>query len=188
MDLESSDGEISEDEESRSSSLYPLEGKYTDGADKARLLSMPELERESILAERTAELEKEHLNRQLKNLMKNRNQADAAREIRKSGRTKSAPKKTEDMSKRGKLEELRRTREERKAGGARTVAEEDESRRLVDEMDLHGDDDGYGPPRKVEEPEITVRDLNRAKIGRTGLAKLCDMPGFEETLPGISPP
>lgn len=167
--------------------LYPLEGKYIDHADKAKLLAMTEVEREAVLADRAAKLEREHLDRQLRNLLKSRN-ADAAgggdggSALRKSGRTKSAPKKNEEVSKRGKLEELRRVREERKAGGGKTaIADEDASKPLLDD----DDDGGRMDDSQHEEREITLDDVNRAKIGRTGLAKLCDYPNFEEVVKGM---
>lgn len=181
----------SESDDDADRELYPLEGKYKDQADKLRLLAMTEIDREAVLAERMAHIEREQQNRHLRNLLKSRNAADsraaaaaAAAATRKSLRTKSAPKKTEEATKRGKLDELRRTREERKATGRRSsFGDEDASRRMLsDGEEAEGFADDYVPQ---DERPIELDDANRCRIGRTALGKLCDYPGFDQVAPDI---
>lgn len=167
--------------------LYPLEGKYKDHADKEKLLAMTEIDREAVLADRMAQIERAQQDRHLRNLLKSRTAADAAAaSTRKSTRTKSAPKKSEEATKRGKLDELRRNREERKATGGRknSFGDEDASRKMKDDDD---EEDGAFADDYVvkEERPIELGDVNRCRIGRTGLAKLCDYPGFEETVTDV---
>ncbi|KAI5805888.1 hypothetical protein EDC01DRAFT_640696 [Geopyxis carbonaria] len=180
----SSAGSVSEDD-SAGRSLYPLEGKYKDQADKERLLAMSELDREAVLGERASTLDQYNFDRQLRIRLKTQKNEDreAGESRRTSKRTKSAPKKSEEATKRGKLDELRRTRENRKAvGGKAQYGDEDVSRKMLDDDD-EGDfvDDSHIP----EEREITLQDINRARIGRTGLAKLADYPGFGDVIPDV---
>lgn len=193
MDLASSS-----DEEDSVQDLYPLEGKYKDQADMQKLLAMEEIDREAVLAERAAQIERAQQDRHLRNLLKSRNAADKANGLatgsgsstRRSARTKSMPKKNEETTKRGKLDELKKIREERstRAAGSgkpdrgdddgpkrRSLADEDEERPGFAE-DLY--------TTKKEQREIQVSDVNRARIGRTGLGKLCDYPGFEDAVRG----
>ena len=181
----------SESEDDADRELYPLEGKYKDQIDKSRLLAMTEIDREAVLAERMAHIEREQQNRHLRNLLKSRNAADsraaaaaAAAATRKSLRTKSAPKKTEEATKRGKLDELRRTREERKATGRQnSFGDEDASRRMLsDGEEADGFADDYVRP---DERPIELDDVNRCRIGRTALGKLCDYPGFDQVAPDV---
>lgn len=187
MDLNGSGSD--EDDDDDVQDLYPLEGKYKDMADKESLLAMTEVDREAVLADRAATLERAHQDRQLRNLLRSRNEGAAATAagLRKSARTKSEPKKSAEMTKRGKLDELKRTREERKAGGGqKALADEDASRRMMDDDDEIG---GFVEDSYVkEEREIEVTDMNRCLIGRTGFGKLCDYPNFQETVTGMPPP
>ncbi|CCX33966.1 hypothetical protein FPQ18DRAFT_272097 [Pyronema domesticum] len=179
----------SEDEDDEPSKpLYPLEGKYKDAADKAKLLAMTEIDREAVLEERMAQIEREQQDRHLRNLLKSRTAADnkaaAAASTRKSLRTKSAPKVTAEISKRGKLDELRRNREERKATGRRSsFGDEDASRKLMSD----GEDDGdYHDSHYIkDERPINLDDVNSCRIGRTALSKLCDYPGFEDAVQDV---
>jgi len=181
MDMGSESG--SDEDDHNEPSLYPLEGKYKDHADKEHLQAMTEIDREAVLAERMAQIEREQQDRHLRNLLKSRNAADrakgaaaAAASTRKSLRTKSAPKQTQEATKRGKLDELRRNREERKATGRRSsFGDEDASRRLLSD----GEED-FTPevPAKEERP-IELADINLCRLGRTSLSKHLDYPDFE---------
>ena len=193
---ESMDLDSSSDEEDSVQELYPLEGKYKDQADMRALLAMNEIDREALLAERAGRIERAQQNRHLRNLLKSRNAADKANGAsasganRRSTRTKSMPKKTEETTKRGKLDELRKTREERStraAGSGKQTGDEEDAR--VRRRSINEDDEdkaGYNEEIYVKEDdrEILLADVNKARIGRTGLAKLCDYPGFEEAVTG----
>jgi len=184
MDMGSESG--SGEDEDNEPSLYPLEGKYKDHVDKERLRAMTEIDREAVLAERMAQVEREQQDRHLRNLLKSRNAADrakgaaaAAASTRKSLRTKSAPKQTQEATKRGKLDELRRNREERKATGRRSsFGDEDASRRLLSD----GEEDFTPEAPAKEERPIELADINQCRIGRTSLSKHLDYPGFADVV------
>ncbi|KAA8903049.1 hypothetical protein FN846DRAFT_71467 [Sphaerosporella brunnea] len=168
--------------------LYPLEGKYKDHEDKQRLLAMTEIDREAVLADRAAQIERDKLDRQLRNWLKSKKEdraGAAASSTRKSLRTKSAPKKTQEASKRGALDQLARTRAERKATGGRrsSFGEEDASKKLLSEGE-EDENDEHIPKRQDDRP-ITLDDVNRCRIGRTALAKYFDYPGFEDAIPDV---
>ncbi|RAL59024.1 hypothetical protein DID88_009053 [Monilinia fructigena] len=48
---------------------YPLEGKFMNASDKANIMSMPEIEREQVLADRAQEIERDRQNRALRQLL-----------------------------------------------------------------------------------------------------------------------
>ena len=56
---------------------YPLDGKFKNAADKSEILSMPEIKREEILAERAQEVERDKQNRALRQLLNAREAAEA---------------------------------------------------------------------------------------------------------------
>ena len=153
---------------------------------------MSEVDREAVLAERMLQIEREQQDRHLRNLLKSRKTADKAKSdaataasTRKSLRTKSATKNTEEATKRGKLDELRRTREERRATGRRSsFGDEDSSKRLMSEDD--DDDRAYHSHREEwsarDDRPIGLDDVNRARIGRSAFGKLCDYPGFDDVV------
>lgn len=168
--------------------IYPLEGKYKDHADKDRLLGMTEVAREAVLAERMLQIEREQQDRHLRNLLKSRKTADKAKSdaanlasTRKSLRTKSSVKNTEEATKRGKLDELRRTREERRATGRRSsFGDEDASKRMMSDDE---EEDNYREETRVKDDRpISLDDVNKCRIGRSAFGKLCDYPGFDEVV------
>lgn len=48
---------------------YPLEGRFRNASDKASIMSMPEIEREQVLADRAQEIERDRQNRALRQLL-----------------------------------------------------------------------------------------------------------------------
>jgi RNA polymerase-associated protein RTF1 len=187
----------SSDEEDGVQDLYPLEGKYKDHADMQKLLAMSEIDREAVLAERAAQIERAQQDRHLRSLLKSRSATGGANgasasgtSARRSTRTKSMPKKTEETTKRGKLDELKKVREERSAraaGSGKPVGDDEDTK--ARRRSIFDDDDektGFAEDiyTKEDERDITLADVNRARIGRTGLGKLCDYPNFEETVTG----
>lgn len=190
----------SSDEEDCVQNLYPLEGKYKDAADMTKLLAMEEIDREAVLAERAAQIERAQQDRHLRNLLKSRNAADWANgnapaggsSTRRSARTKSMPKKNEETTKRGKLDELKKIREERStraagSGSGKPDRGDDDGPKRRNKTDEDEEKTGFAEElytAKKEQREIQVSDVNRARIGRTGLGKLCDYPGFEDAVRG----
>ena len=65
---------------------YPLEGKFIDSTDKAKIMSMPEIHREELLADRAQEVERDRQNRALRQLLN-------AREAEKNKQSSSLKKR-----------------------------------------------------------------------------------------------
>ncbi|KAG5354497.1 RNA polymerase-associated protein [Yarrowia sp. B02] len=149
---------------------YPLEGKYKDEADRQKLLNMTEVERESLLFDRSQEMQKYQEKKYLTQRLKQRK--------------RDTERNSERSSKREKLSELKKRREKR--ARKQDDYEDDED----DEDDEEDDfDDGYEPEdHVVDEKEVVktldVRLLNSVRFSRSQLAKFCFYPEFEQVVVG----
>ncbi|KAK3679019.1 RNA polymerase-associated protein rtf1 [Recurvomyces mirabilis] len=202
--MHDSDGEIDapgspEDEETP---LYPLDNKYRSAQDREDILALPELERESILAERAAEQLKRTQDLQLKRALaaaqtanKNKRKAAAAELDDGGRRTRPKAEKThtalDDYKRarelkgtdRGRQEAGRGRRDERSpsaAGSDRDADGESE----VEWAEPSSDRRGHDRDRDREEVRAELRDFDRCRVGRTGFAKMCFYPGFEDAIVG----
>jgi len=182
--------------------IYPLEGKFLSEKDKAEIMAMPELQRETVLADRAAEMQRRREDLALRQLRENRlkveAQADAikkrkAPEIddtpRKANRTKMTKtnEKLENYKKaREQRTEQRKRNEDRKTGDRDSPAKNDaeESDKDADgEEDVEWDEPASRAPAKNEaQPEM--RDYERIRVGRTNFARVCFWPGFEDAIKG----
>ena len=180
-----------------SGSLYPLEGKYRDAKDKARILSMTQLEQEAILAERAEEAESKKREMLLKNLVDTRD-----RETEKSKKRKAGAADIEDVgrkstrTKRGEaLDAYTRQREAAREDGRRRASNRtvrrsrtrsDRSRSSQLDADGESDNDYARGTMRRPEPEVPVDlvDIERIRVGRSRLAKYCFFPRFDETMTG----
>lgn len=177
---------------------YPLENKYKDAADRAYLNGLAEIERESILFDRSQEVEKYNQQMYLAQRAKERRQQEQARagnSTRVSTRDKSG-----SSTKQSKLSELKKKREEKKSRqsgrpsvpyrGEGESSEEEEDDDEKPESESENESEYSDEPGKVEwdEPkkarEITVNDLNKIRFGRTLFSKFCHNPGFSDTVVG----
>lgn len=181
--------------------LYPLEGKYRDAADRAQIMGMSQLERESILADRN---EEQTERRKLKHLghlvsvtdrandkLKNKRKASTADfddDDRKSARprTKRSDALESYTRQREHVREEKSRRANRVSGARRSHSR---SRGDSSERDADGEsDEDYGSRSKVRAPEPEIpaelHDIQRIKVGRSNFAKVCFYPGFDETMIG----
>ena len=178
--------------------LYPLEGKYSSATDKQDILSLPEIERESILAERAAEVLKRQQDLQLKKALA-ATQAAASKHKRKAGaaqlddddvgQRKSSKAKTGGRS---ALDDYKKARE---AKGAERTSRIDSKRdprsrrspSSASDRDADGESEvEWAAPssdRKDEAP-ADLKDFDRCRIGRSAFAKVCFYPDFEQTMKG----
>lgn len=168
-------------------------------------MAMPEIQREAALADRATEIERAQQDRHLRTLLRSQSRATAGNGAgntsggesagggitRRSTRTQTMPQVKKLDSKKGKLDEMKRAREERSTRKDKpsSTGDDDERARKRSTTSDGDDDDGrveYANDlyevKKKEEREIDVQDVNKARIGRTGFAKLCDYPGFEEAV------
>lgn len=191
---------------------YPFEGMFASEQEKEDIMGMREVERESILAERLQEIERQRQNRLLRQLVsrddkkpqKKRNAKDAELEDtqRKTSRqrTKLGGAKVGETS--AGIESLKRARAE-KSDRQRRFAEDRErnkdkhvniTRDSPDHQDGDSDVEWAGDSRrrasKSRTPEIRdipladLRDIERVRLSRSRFAQICFYPGFEGALAG----
>jgi RNA polymerase-associated protein RTF1 len=207
-DSESDDGAYHDDDEK-----YPLEGKFMSAADKAEILSMPEIKREEILAERAQEVERDRQNRALKQLLKAR-EADSKQQDkkRKAGaadldpdqrktsrqRTKPGGGKVGESStgfdnlKRARAEKndrQRRREEDRERDKDRRANHDHQSSREPSvesevEWDVPSKNKKSKSPDHRDTDHLTLHDIERTRVGRSRFAMVCFYPGFDEAITG----
>ncbi|KAH6713154.1 hypothetical protein DL95DRAFT_443868 [Leptodontidium sp. 2 PMI_412] len=204
-----SEGPTFEDDGER----YPLEGKFINSSDKAKILDMNEIEREQVLAERAQEIERDRQNRALRQLLKSRETENKQNKKRKAGAAdlQEDPRKTQrqrtklgggkvgeastgiDSLKRARAEKndrQRRRDEDKERNKGRSTAREDYS-----DADADGDsevewDDGKSKNKKSKSPDYrdaepaSLADVQKVRVGRTRFAQVCFYPGFDEAITG----
>ena len=188
--------------------LYPLEGKYLNQKDRDEILALPEIEREAILADRAAVVERRQQDNVLKTLYKRYQEPEASQKEKKrkvgdakleDGERKSSRQRTTlggrkvgetsgaleaykaQREKKGQLDEQRKLdAADRKAGIHRRRSQSPGS------DDAHGDSDvewDVGPSKEepkapIDEP-AELDDFNRVLIRRENFAEVCFYPGFD---------
>ncbi|KAJ6257326.1 hypothetical protein Dda_8215 [Drechslerella dactyloides] len=189
--------------------LYPYQQFYKNASDKSWVDSLPELDREQIIAERSEEVSKHEEARlmrarareQKRNAEKQKKKdakALLASATRRSMRGESSAKRNADSKKSTQLSELVKKRSEknaRKAGGAgdadsskrrrrespsRSEGEEDES---SDEQPAWASQEKSSALKKGTE-EAGLDDIKLLIVGRSTIAKYWAHPGFEEATIG----
>ncbi|CCH44344.1 RNA polymerase-associated protein rtf1 [Wickerhamomyces ciferrii] len=182
-----------EDEEEEEPSPYPLEGKYKNEKDKAELESMAEMERESILFERSQELQKYNERKLLAQRAK-QNQAQQQRSSSRSQKVKESSRSVKSS----KLSELKKQREKKSRRTRDDYDDEDEDEdEEEDDYDLGElEEDDYEPEfnnfggEEVKWAESSKRkiaelsDINKIKTGHSVAEKFCFYPGFSSVIVG----
>ncbi|SCU86368.1 LAMI_0D01772g1_1 [Lachancea mirantina] len=210
-ELEDAEEEMLEDEDEEEENPFPLEGRYKDEQDRAHLESLPEMERETLIFERSQILQKYRERKVLKERARNIRQQQRKRQLQQEGQktrssTRAARVTGHSDIKESKLSELKRQRA-KKSGNYELSDEEsdrddDRDDYRYDGDDLEEDEDdydaGYGKDRYEEsddeelrwaEPESLDRDselsdFNKIKIGRSFVAKFCFYPDFNDLIKG----
>ncbi|POS87104.1 hypothetical protein EPUL_002065 [Erysiphe pulchra] len=190
---------------------YPLEGKFIDSEDKAKIMAMPEIEREQILADRATEVERERQSRLMKQILKSREaglkksvkkrKASAAEiegDYRKGSRqrTKIGGGKVGETS--SGIDNLKRARAEKTDRQRRRDEDKDrphDSRAYSHSDDDHGKNEAeysnlnsknkrsVSPSYRDSKP-AELHDFEKVRVGRSRFAMVCFYPGFEEAITG----
>ncbi|KAG5519094.1 hypothetical protein PMAC_002181 [Pneumocystis sp. 'macacae'] len=164
---------------------YVLEGKFKDEEDRKRIMSMNEVERESILYEREEETQKLQEKRELAERLKQKKLS-----IKKQLKTKRSiqgTKNTQTISKKDKLTELKRKREEKYSRAEPELDNKIFKKRNKQKFNKENKDE-YGMKDAENKDEASILDLsdvNNARLGRKHFAKFLFHPLFEETIIGI---
>lgn len=200
-DSDTSPGDIDDD-----APLYPIEGKFTSESDRSRIMAMTEIEREEILAERAAEMEKQQQDRQLKRLLQSRKRDEARNADKKKRKAGAADlddgdRKTsrQKVKTSAPLEAYKRQRElkgAQRAGFEDRRGRDDRDDRSPSREEAFSDRDAEGEsevewdeaPRVSsvfkDEPPADLKDFQRVCIGRQNFAVVCFYPTFEEAIKG----
>ena len=182
-------------------SKYPVDGMYMSQAEKQEIMSMREVEREQLIADRISEIERQRQNRLLRQMVTNV-ENEERKQVKKKrsadtaelddGHRKTSKSRTGKASETA-MDSLRRARAEKQR------RKEDHERRKDAYSPLGGDyrdhdesDDDYGRPRsrtpeaepERELPPAELRDFERVRLGRNEFAQVCFTPGFEQAITG----
>ncbi|OJA11412.1 hypothetical protein AZE42_05742 [Rhizopogon vesiculosus] len=195
-DSEAEDEPESEDE---SEVKYPLEGKYIDESDRERLLSMPEIEREDILAGRQEELMRIQDKRKLHEMLQaqsgdSENVSKAAKRQRTTrGATKEksrtldelkARRKAKDEKKRTKTNSPKRDRSSSPTDMDMSSGEEEDGQITRYEEEEEKDRKLYSRQPDPADEASSLGDFTKCVLTRDMLAKYCMAPWFEDYVKG----
>jgi RNA polymerase-associated protein RTF1 len=179
--------------------LYPLEGKFRDAKDRANIMSMTQLDREEILAEREEEQARKKRDLQLRSLLENKDrETEKTQKKRKAGAAElddTQRKTTRPKTKRDEaLESYTRQREQAREDNRRrqrdrnTRRSRSHSSRRSSQRDAEGEsEEEYGRSNvRMPEPEVPAElaDIQRIRVSRENFAKVCFYPKFEESMIG----
>lgn len=193
---------------------YTFEGKFIDADDKAKIMAMPEIKREEILAERAAQAEKSQQNRALRMLLKSRDKPMSQKDKKRKAGTanldgdqrKTSRQRTKlggglvgeastgiDSLKRARAEKndrQRRRDEDKERGGDSRRPTQDDYSEHEEEEDLVWDEGKSKSKKRSPSPDYkdtepaTLQDFERVRVGRSQFALVCFYPGFESAIGG----
>lgn len=187
---------------------FPLEGKYKDEDDREYLESLPEMERETLLFDRSQMVRKYQERKLFRDRKRQQERSkNENKKTRSSGRTTHTTGHSD--LKASKLSQLKRQREKKNQNRAYSSEEEEEEEES--DYDIYGQDDykeddaeyeddyspakgkrGYAEEDEDEDVqwaedtnrEAELSDFNKLRIGRSFVAKFCFYPGFNELVRG----
>ncbi|CCE61674.1 hypothetical protein TPHA_0A06000 [Tetrapisispora phaffii CBS 4417] len=193
-----------DDNDDEEEAPFPLEGKYRDERDRDYLESLPEMERETLLFERSQLMQKykdRMLFRERQRTLKRQRESSENRKVRSSTRSSKVTGHSDVKS--SKLSQLKKQRERK---NNHHYSDEDDEDEYEEEENIYEDkyeegseyeDESYDPYKRKstyaeesEEEDVkwaddtdresNVNDFNKIKIGRSFVAKYCFYPGFND--------
>ncbi|QLQ80033.1 hypothetical protein HG537_0D00330 [Torulaspora globosa] len=196
------DNEVEEEEEENP---FPLEGKYKDEEDRVYLEGLPEMERETLLFERSQIMQKYQDRKLFRERERNIREQQRTGPLREGTKTRSSGRTTyatghSDL-KATRLSQLRKQREKKsqRAGRAQESEEEEEEEDIYEGSEYEEEED-YDPYSRTShldtqkdevewaedqlDREAEVSDFNKVKIGRSFVAKFCFYPEFNDMIKG----
>jgi RNA polymerase-associated protein RTF1 len=209
MSESESDSENSENDEDRP--IFPYDKLYYSAQDKKEIMAMPEIQREETLSERAQQVDRHNQDLALRRLLasRSREEARAAKKAkRKAGsagldenQRKSSRQKTtlggrkvgetsaaidaykRQREQKGKRDELRRRDPAQSRRRSRSLGSNVSDEDAEAESDLELDDRvGRSPSIPKDDPPAELRDIQRARVGRSNFAQVCFYPGFEDAM------
>ncbi|WYZ41714.1 hypothetical protein EsH8_V_000609 [Colletotrichum jinshuiense] len=188
---------------------YPVDGMFRSLAEKEQVMAMREVERESLLAERQAEIERHRQNRMLRQLVSKQENEEKKQKLKKrsadaadleDGSRKTSRPRTDGKT--SAIDTLRRARAEKSDRARRR--EEDRQKGNHSPHDDYRDQDSdeggdweerdrrrHHKSRSPEEeivarelPPPDIRDFERIRVGKSRFAEYCFNPSFEMAIVG----
>ncbi|CAG7962068.1 unnamed protein product [Penicillium olsonii] len=191
--------------------MFAYEKLYHSAQDKKDIMALPEIAREQTLSERAQKVDRHNQDLALRRLLasRSRDEARAAKKAkRKAGsagldenQRKSSRQKTtlggrkvgetsgaieaykRQREQKGKRDELRRRDPTQSRRRSRSVGSDGSDDDADAESDLELDDRvGRSPSIPKDDPPAELRDIQRARVGRSNFAQVCFYPGFEAAM------
>ncbi|RJE19521.1 hypothetical protein PHISCL_08145 [Aspergillus sclerotialis] len=182
--------------------IFPYDKLYYSSEDKQRIMGLPEIQREEILSERAQQVDRHNQDRALRRLLASR-ERESARAAKKSkrkassaglddGQRKSSRQKMtlggrkvgetsgamaaykRQREQKGRRDELRRRDPVAKDHRAKLRPIESEA-----DLDLE-----RSPSTPKDDPPADLKDIQRARVGRSNFAQVCFYPGFDDAISG----
>ena len=191
--------------------IFPYDKLYYSSEDKQRIMGLPEIQREEILSERAQQVDRHNQDRALRRLLASR-ERESARAAKKSkrkassaglddGQRKSSRQKMtlggrrvgetsgamaaykRQREQKGRRDELRRrdpvAKEHRAKAKADGLSDKDVSSESEADLDLE-----RSPSAPKDDPPADLKDIQRARVGRSNFAQVCFYPGFDDAISG----
>lgn len=180
---------------------YPVDGMFRTQAEKSEIMSLREVEREQIIADRVSEIERQRQNRLLRQMV-----TTVENEERKSVKKKRSADNAEldDDDRRASRQRTGKAAETamdslRRARAEKQRRKEDHERRKDDysprrgSRELESDQDlartqsltpTKEPSKNELPPPAELRDYEHVRLGRYQFAQVCTTPGFENAITG----
>ncbi|KAF7588369.1 hypothetical protein BBP40_005762 [Aspergillus hancockii] len=192
--------------------IFPYDKLYYSSKDKEEIMAMPEIQREQILSERAQQVDRHNQDLALRRLLASR-EREEARQAKKNkrkasmasledGQRKSSRQKTtlggrkvgetsdaieaykRQREQKGKRDELRRRDPISKDPAVRSRDDRVSDEDAEGESDAEWDDRDRSPSLPKDDPPAELRDIQRARVGRTNFAQVCFYPGFDDAISG----
>lgn len=210
--MSESDSEAGEVSDNEDRPIFPYEKLYYSAKEKEEIMAMPEIQREELLSERAQQVDRHNQDLALRRLLASREREEAraaAKQAkrkagaaglddtqRKSSRQKTAlgGRKVGEASdaieaykrqreQKGKRDELRRrdATQSRRRSRSHGSDVSDEDAGLESDLEL---EDRRSPSVPKDDPPAELREIQRARVGRSNFAQVCFYPGFEDAIAG----
>jgi RNA polymerase-associated protein RTF1 len=192
--------------------IFPLENKFYSEKDKAEIMALSEVQRESLLAERAQILERRAQDLRLRRMIQARDGAEA--KLNDQNKRKAAAADLDDVHRKssrqkttlggrkigeqsGAIVELKRQREQkglldeqRKRDGEERKARKGNPDDGYSDADADGESEvEWGnnrakatEPIKQDDQPASLIDFEHVRVGRDNFAKVCFYPGFDNAI------
>lgn len=193
--MDESDSDREEDVPTRDPSVpYPLEGRFIDSRDKARIMALTQLEREEILGQRAEEMSKAKfqadLAKRAANMLKRKADSEEPEDSQRKSSRQKVKAKTNDRLEAYKREreqrgQQRRRQDDRRNGHRRSSSGDRDG---GSDLDAEGEsevewDEGVKPVAREEQPATLVH-FESVRVSRGFFSQVCFYPGFDEAMTG----